>query len=62
MEKENFVKILEKHKVPADVHDKWWNDLTQHHFIFCCNDSEHALLDFFVGKAMEKGCARSAPW
>ena len=60
MEKEEFVKILEKHKVPAHVHDKWWDNLTQHHFIFCCGEPS-ALLDFFVGKAMEKECT-SAPW
>ncbi len=62
MGKEEFMKILEKHKVPIGVYDKWWNDLMQHRFIFCCNNSEHDLLDFFVGKVMEKGCATSAPW
>ena len=34
MKKEEFVKILEKYKVPANVHDKWWEKLKQHHFIF----------------------------
>ena len=62
MEKEKFLEILEKYKVPACVHEKWWNNLMQHHFVFCCGDSEHAMLDFFVGKAMEKGCVISAPW
>ena len=61
MEKERFVKILQKHKVPVDVHEKWWKDLGQFHFIFC-GESGHEMLDFFVGKAMEKGCATSAPW
>jgi len=60
MKKEEFVKILEKHKVPANVHDKWWEKLKQHHFIFCSGDSR-PLLDFYVSKAVEKGCT-SAPW
>ena len=46
MEKEKFLEILEKYKVPACVHEKWWNNLMQHHFVFCCGDSEHAMLDF----------------
>ena len=61
MEKDKFIEILEKYKVPADVHEKWWDNLRQHHFIFCCGDSS-AVLDFFVGEAMGKGCVTSAPW
>lgn len=61
MEKEKFIKILEKHEIPTDVHEKWWDNLRKNHFIFCCGDS-NALLDFFVSNAKEKGCVTSAPW
>jgi len=66
MEKEEFVKILGKNKIPANIHDKWWENLKQHHFIFCCSDSDsNALIDFYVKeaiKAMEKRQATGAPW
>lgn len=61
MNREEFDGILKKCDVPEIVFEIWWHQWMRYNGMFNLG-CQKTSLEFFIKKAVEKGCCINAPW